>query len=56
MIELTSISYLTADLVNFADPKLVSQLRDAPLEVNARQCKSALAQMFTIETAFVKKT
>ena len=54
--ELTSISYLTADQLNFADPKLVSQLRDAALEVNARQCKNALAQMFTIETAFVKKT
>ena len=40
--DLTSISYLTADQLNFADPKLVSQLRDAALEVNARQCKNAL--------------
>ena len=52
--ELTSISYLTADQLNFA--KLVSQLRDAAIEVNARQCKNAFAQMFTIETVFVKKT
>ena len=27
----------------------------AALEVNAGQCKNALAQVFTIETAFVKK-
>ena len=44
-----------ADQLNFADPKLVSQLGDSSLEVDARQCKNALAQMFTIETAFVKK-
>ena len=54
--ELTSISYITADQLNFADLKLVSQLRDAALEVNARQCKNALRQMFTVKTAFVKKT
>ena len=53
--DLTSVSYLTADQLNFADPKLLSQLRDAALEVNARQCKNALAQMFTIETGFAKK-
>ena len=54
--ELTSISYFTAGQLNFADAKLVSQLRDSPLEVDARQCKNALAQMFTIETTLVKKT
>ena len=53
--ELTSIDYLTIDQINFADQKLVSQLRDVALEVNGRQCKNALAQMFTIATAFVKK-
>ena len=53
--ELTSISYFMADQLNFADAKLVSQLRDSALEVNARQCKNALAQMFAIETAFVNK-
>ena len=53
--ELTSISYFTADQLNFADAKLDSQLRDSALEVDARQCKNALAQMFTIETTLVKK-
>ena len=53
--ELTSINFLTADQLNFADLKLVLQLRDAALEVNTRQCKNTLAQMFTIETAFVQK-
>ena len=53
--EFTSISCLTADQLHFADLKLVSQLKDKALEVNARQCKNALAQMFTIETALYKK-
>ena len=54
--ELTSIDYLTIDQINFADQKLVSKLRDAAFEVNTRRCKNALAQMFSIETAFAKKT
>ena len=45
-----------ADQLNFADAKLVTQLRDSALEVDARQCKNALAQMLFIKTAFVKKT
>ena len=53
--ELASIDYLTIDQKNFADQKLVSQLRDAAFEVNTRQCKNALAQRFSIETAFVKQ-
>ena len=53
--EVASIDYLTIDQINFADQKLVSQLRDAAFEVNTRQCKNALAKRFSIETAFVKK-
>ena len=53
--KLISISYFTADQLNFADPKLVSQLRNSALEVEARQCKNALARMFTIEIALLKK-
>ena len=52
--ELTSISYLTGDQLSFSDAKLISQLKDAAY-VNSRKCKNAIAQMFTIETAFVKK-
>ena len=52
--ELTSISYLTGDQLSFADAKLLSQLRDATYEVDSRKCKNAIAQMFTIETVFVK--
>ena len=54
--ELTSISYLTGDQLSLADAKLISQLRDAAYEVDSRKCKNAIAKMFTIETAFVKKT
>ena len=35
--KLTSIDYLTIAQINFADQKLVLQLRDAAFEVNARQ-------------------
>ena len=54
--ELTTISYLTGDQLSFADSKLISQLRDAACEVDWRKCKSVIQKMFTIETAFVKKT
>ena len=54
--ELTSISYLTGDQLSFADAKLISQLSDAAYEVDSRKCKNAIAQMLTIENAFVKKT
>ena len=53
--ELTWISYLRGDQLSFADAKLISQLRDATHEVDSRKCENAIAQMFTIETAFVKK-
>ena len=53
--ELTSISYLTGDQLSFSDAKLIFQLKDAAYEVDSRKCKNAIAQMFTIETAFVKK-
>ena len=53
--ELNSISYLTGDQLSFSDAKLISQLKDAAYEVNSRKCKNAIAQMFTIETVFVKK-
>ena len=53
--ELNSISYLTGDQLSLADAKLISQLRDAPYEVDSRKCKNAIAKMFTIENAFVKK-
>ena len=53
--ELNSISYLTGDQLSLADAKLISQLRDAAYEVDSRKCKNAIAKMFTIENAFVKK-
>ena len=47
----------TAPTDNYFDPEQTKMLVVcyAALEVNAGQCKNALAQMFTIETAFVKK-
>ena len=50
--KLTSIDYLTIAQINFADQKLVLQLRDAAFEVNARQWKNALVKMFSIWNCF----
>ena len=39
----------------FIDIKHIKQLRDMAQEVSRRKCKNALGEMFTIETALVKK-
>ena len=38
------------------DITLVKQLNDIAQEISRRKCKNALGQMFTIETALIKKT
>ena len=54
--ELTSVNYLTREQFNYKPPELVKQLYDQAIHVSKRICKNALAQMFCIEIAFVKKT
>ena len=53
--QLTTIDYLTNDQMSSIDIMFVKQLNDIAQEVSRRKCKNALGQMFTIETALIKK-
>ena len=53
--QLIMIDHLTNDQTSFIDVTLVKQLNDIAQEVSRRKCKNALGQMFTIETALIKK-
>ena len=54
--QLTTIHYLTNGQMLFIDVTLVKQLNDIAEEVSRRKCKNALGQVFTVETALIKKT
>ena len=47
--------YLTNDQMSFIDATLVKQLNDTAQEVSRRKYQNNLGQMFTIETALIKK-
>ena len=47
--------YLTNDQMSFIDVTLVKQLNDTAQEVSRRKYQNNLGQMFTIETALIKK-
>ena len=47
--------YLTNDQMSFIDVTLVKQLNYTSLEVSRRKYQNNLGQMFTIETALIKK-
>ena len=47
--------YLTNDQMSFIDVTLVKQLNDTAQEVSRRKYQNNLDQMFTIETALIKK-
>ena len=42
--------------MNFIEPHLLSMLRDMAFDVSKRKCKNSARQMFSIESAMVKKT
>ena len=54
--ELTKINYLTDDQMKFIDMQILIQLKHILIDVSKRKCKNTVAQMFCIESAFVKKT
>ena len=54
--ELTSVNYLSREQFDFKPPELIKQLYDQALHVSKRTSENALAVMFGIELAFVKKT
>ena len=53
--ELTTLNYLTEDQMKFIDLQVLNQLKDIAVDVNKRNCKNTMGQMFCIEAAFVKK-
>ena len=54
--ELTTINYLTEDQTKFIDIQILNQLKDIAIDVSKRKCKNTIAQMFCIESIFVKRT
>ena len=54
--QLSNIDYLSREQIGFIDSHLILMLKDAASEVSKRKCKNSLGQMFSIESALVKKT
>ena len=54
--QLSNIDYLTREQVGFIDNYLIHMLKDCANKVSKRQCKNSLGQMFSVESALVKKT
>ena len=54
--ESTTINYLTEDQMKFIDIQILNQLKDIAIDVSKRKCKNTIAQMFCIESIFVKRT
>ena len=54
--QFSNLDYLPREQIAFIEPYLIHMLKDAVCEVSKRKCKSSLGQMFSIESAMVKKT
>ena len=54
--QFSNLDYLPREQIAFIEPYLIHMLKDAACEVSKRKCKSSLGQMFSIESAMVKKT
>ena len=54
--QLTNLTYLSREQITFIEPYLIHMLKDAAFEVSKRRCKNSIRQMFSIESAMVKKT
>ena len=54
--QLSNIEYLTREQIGFIDSYLIHMLKDCEKKVLRRQCKNSLGQMFSVESALVKKT
>ena len=53
--QLSNIDYLSREQISFIDCHLINMLKDCTCEVSKRQCKNSLEQMFSVESALVKK-
>ena len=53
--QLTSLNYFTREQITFIDQSLIKMLKDMAFEVAKRRCKNSIGQMFSTESALVKK-
>ena len=53
--QLTSLDYFTWEQITCIDQSLIKMLKDMAFEVSKRRCKNSIGQMFSIESALVKK-
>ena len=56
LAQLTNLDYLTREQITFIEPYLIKMLKDIAFEVSKRKSKTSLGEMFSIESALVKKT
>ena len=54
--QLTSLNYFTREQITFIGQSLIKNLKDMAFEVAKRRCKNSIGQIFSIESALVKKT
>ena len=54
--QLTSLNYFNREQITFIDQSLIKMLKDMASEVAKKRCKNSIGQMFSIESALVKKT
>ena len=54
--QLTSLDYFTREQITFIDQSLIKMLKDMAFEFVKRRCQNSIGQMFSIESALVKKT
>ena len=54
--QLTTLNYFSREQISFIEPHLINMLMDMGFDVCKRKCKNSVPQMFSIESAMVKKT
>ena len=53
--QLTTLDYFSREQITFIETHLINMLKDMAFEVSKRKCKNSVGQMFSIESALVKK-
>ena len=54
--QLTTLDYFSREQITFIEPHLINMLKNMAFEISKRKCKNSIRQMFSIESALVKKT
>ena len=53
--QLITLDYFSHEQICFIDPYLIKISKDMAFKVSTRKCKNSIGQMFSIESALVKK-